>query len=104
MQGREGVSAAQRPEALVPSKSGNQSTTADDELRVDRDRVRLRDALLPAEAQPVREDAALARGGECRDRRRKPRERPHEKARARHRRDREGLCALVPQEQARRKT
>src|SRR5271157_3584780 len=53
-QRREGISAAQRSEALVPSESGDQGAAADDELRVDRDRVGLRYALLPPEAQQVR--------------------------------------------------
>jgi len=48
-QRREGISTAQRPEALVPSESGHQGTSADSELRMDRDCVRLRDALLPPE-------------------------------------------------------
>lgn len=43
---------------------------------------------------------ALACGGERRDGLRQPRERAHEEARPHHRRDREGLPALVPQESA----
>ena len=95
-QRREGISAGQLPEALVPSESGHQGAAADNELRMDRDCVRLRDAVLPPETQSVREGEVVARGRRRRDGRREPREHSHEEARPHHHRDCEGSPAVLP--------
>lgn len=65
-QGRKGISPTQRREAMVPSASGDQGAAADDELWLDRDSLRLRDAVLSPEAQSVRQGESLACGGERR--------------------------------------
>jgi hypothetical protein len=52
VQRREGVSPPQGREALVPSARGDQGAAADDELWLDRDRLRLRDAFYLQKLNP----------------------------------------------------